>query len=270
MTQKLFEILESCGVSLSAPISLKDCNILRPYKLEKAGFSSSDELFAVILAVPYLTKQDERNLSAYAVCRDYHGYFKELFATLNAKLKVEYPCNRFAFFADDSPIAERDAAARACLGIIGDNGMLITEKYSSYVFLGEIITDLSFECEAKPIRSCEGCGACRRACPMSELGECLSAITQKKGELTAAEANAMKKHGTVWGCDICQETCPHTIRAIKSGTIYTDIEYFKSETLPQLTSEALAEMTDEQFASRAYSWRGRKTIARNLNIFENM
>ncbi len=269
MTETILTILKDFGIDLSAPIALKDCTVLRPYKLERAGFSDKDELFAVIIAVPYLTRQQKRNISAYAVSRDYHLYFKKLFGEVLPKLRQAFPHNRFAGFADDSPIDERDAAARAGLGVIGDNGMLITERYSSYVFLGEIVTDLTLEYDAKEIVRCQGCGVCKQSCPMGDLSECLSSLTQKKGELTPKECAAIKKYGSAWGCDRCQEVCPHTLRAIKNGTIYTDIDFFKQNNVPLVSAEGIEKMTDEEFAERAYSWRGKKTILRNLNILED-
>ena len=87
MNEKLERILRSHSLSLFATIPLGDCEITRPYKLDKIGFPSSDKLFAVMLAVPYLTKQPRRNISAYAVPKDYHGYFKELFSSLIPELK---------------------------------------------------------------------------------------------------------------------------------------------------------------------------------------
>ena len=152
--------------------------------------------------------------------------------------------------------------------MIGDNGMLITPKHSSYVFLGEIITDIPTTATPYPIKHCNGCGACKRACPMEKIGGCLSALTQKKGELSPAEEQAILEFGSVWGCDICQEVCPHTQKAISEGTIYTDIEYFKTALLPSLTRSALDEMTDLEFSRRAYSWRGRAVIGRNLDLIK--
>lgn len=268
MNEKLYEILRRHSLSLFSPIAMKNCELLRPYKLERVGFAEFDKLSVIMLAVPYLTKQEKRNISAYAVSRDYHGYFKSLFAEIIPELEKAFEGFRFAGFADDSPINERNAAAAAGLGIIGDNGMLITEKYSSYVFLGEIITDLPLETELCEIKRCNGCGACQRACPKGG-GECLSAITQKKGELTEGEITLIKKCGSAWGCDICQEVCPHTAAAVKNGTIYTDIEYFKAETIPYITVSSLDEMSDEEFSRRAYSWRKRETVRRNLEILEN-
>lgn len=270
MDQRIEQILKDNQIELFGAVLLKDCHVLRPYKLSRAGFSESEELTALMMAVPYLTRHEEKNLSAYAISRDYHGFYKELFSALIPQLEAEFSGYLFRGFADDSPIDEREAAALAGLGRFGENGMLITEKYSSYVFLGEIITNMPIpEAKASPILHCEGCGLCKAACPMGKLGQCLSALTQKKGELTESEADAIKKYGTVWGCDICQEVCPHTLQAIKSQTIYTNLEYFKQKTIPQLTSDVLDAMSEEEFASRAYSWRGRQTIGRNLKIFED-
>ena len=268
MMEKLFSIIKEHGAELFAPIPLADCKVIRPYKLKQVGFDSFDGLNVIMLAIPYLTRHTRRNVSSYAAPYDYHGYFSRLFASLIPHLESEFKGKRFAGFADDSPIDERLAAAQAALGILGDNGMLITEKYSSYVFLGEIVTDLSLDCQAHPIEKCRGCGVCKRACPMEEIGQCLSLLTQKKGELSPTEAEFIKKYGSAWGCDRCQESCPHTLRAIKNGTIYTDIDYFKENPLPCLSTSDIASMTDEEFARRAYSWRKRETILRNLAILE--
>lgn len=269
MNHRITELLQKRGVALISAVPLKSCRILRPYKLEKCGFDLQSDLTAYMLAVPYLAKHQGGNLSSYAVPRDYHGYFDALFAEVIPILQSEFGNYRFAGFADNSPIAECDAAAKAGLGILGDNGLLITEKYSSFVFLGEIITDLPCpEAKALPIKGCEGCGACKRACPAKELG-CLSALTQKKGELSDAEIAAIKEGGKAWGCDRCQEVCPHTKRAFERGTIYTDVDYFKESLITRLTPEILQKMSDGDFALRAYSWRGRGTVLRNLRFFED-
>ncbi len=254
--------------SVSAlPLSL--CRVHRPYKLEGLGFRADDPLFVIILAIPYYTEESAKNISSYAIPRDYHLFCKELFTSLIPRLTARFEGKRFYGFADDSPIDEREAAALAGLGVLGENGLLITEKYSSYVFLGEIITDLPLTLSGEfKIERCEGCGLCRAACPKAACGECLSALTQKKGELTPEERQAIKDHGSAWGCDICSEVCPYTKRAIERGTIYTNIDFFRRELIPVLSSELVGSMSDSDFACRAYSWRKRDTIIRNLKILE--
>ena len=108
----------------------------------------------------------------------------------------------------------------------------------------------------------------KKECPMDELGECLSAITQKKGELTKKEKDAIIKYNSAWGCDICQKICPYTENAIKNGTIYTNIDYFLSDIIPDLDSNVLNLLDESTFKSRAFAWRGRTTVERNLKILE--
>ena len=260
-------VLRAAGLELFAPIALTDCRVTKKYLLERAGIEKGT---VYICAVPYLSRETvgEHNISAYAAVRDYHAYFAELWKSVTAELCRLFPENRFVGFADHSPIDERDAALKARLGILGRNGMLITERYSSYVFLGELITDARIDCKASDVEFCEDCGLCKQECPMDQLGECLSWVTQKKGELTETEQEALVRYNTAWGCDVCQRVCPHTRRAIKNGTIYTNIDYFLTDVIPDLDPAILSAMSDAEFSSRAFSWRGRQTVSRNLEILE--
>lgn len=240
----------------------------KSYLLERAGIENGT---AVLFAVPYFTPdclRPDRNLSAYAVAKDYHGYFADLFRELIPLLQQRFPSNRFAGFADHSPIAEVEAAAKAGLGVIGENRLLITEDYSSYVFLGSLITDALLPTKTTAAESCIGCGACKKACPAANGSECLSALTQKKGVLSPIEEEQIVKHGSAWGCDLCQACCPYTRRALEKGSIFTAIPYFLQDNLPHLTVRTLSQMSDDAFSSRAYSWRGKATVLRNLQLLE--
>ena len=264
----LCRFFEKKSIDCFAPIPLRACRIIKPYLLERAGITDGT---VVVLAIPYFSRvctNPDRNLSAYAVSKDYHGFFKSLFDELLPALQAAFPHHRFAGFADHSPIAEVEAASAAGLGKIGRNHLLITPKYSSYVFLGELITDAVIPCQVRPISYCENCGACKKRCPAPTIGTCLSALTQKKGILTAAEEEQILAYRSVWGCDICQEVCLHTKMAIQNGSIFSPIPYFEEQTLPHLTVQALRDMSEEDFEKRAYSWRGRTVIERNLKLFE--
>lgn len=262
----------SCAIPLSV------CRVIRPYLLDRVGIPLNGT--AILFVMPYLMTHDakapERNLSLYAVPRDYHGYVKELDAAVLPTLHGLYPQNRFALFADHSPIAEVNAAARAGLGVLGLHHLLITPAYGSFVFIGEVITDADYTAvtgEVPPIfpdvpPTCEECGLCRKACPAENAchpSACLSAITQKKGKLTPEEAAEMMTAGLIWGCDACQLACPHNLRVLHEGRD-TPIPYFRNNRQLRLTESALCAMSDEEFSVRAYAWRGRPTIQRNLRL----
>ncbi len=257
------------GIEYADAIPLSLCRITRQYKLDKCGFDPSAPLFAIIFAIPYYTDNENKNISSYAIARDYHLFCEELFNDIIPTLEKKFTHHKFFGFADNSPINERHAAALSGIGIIGDNGMLITEKYSSYVFLAEIITDLPLILDKKyELLRCEGCGKCQKACPTGKTGECLSAVTQKKGKLSQCESNMIISNGSAWGCDICQEVCPHTEKAKKNGTLCTNIDFFSTELIPTLSRSLILEMSDDEFKSRAYSWRGREAILRNLDLID--
>ena len=136
--------------------------------------------------------------------------------------------------------------------------------------IADVLTDIPPEAlgecgEAKPHGHCISCGACKSACPTGvlrgESPDCLSAITQRKGELTDREVDLMRKFNTVWGCDLCQRVCPYN----KEPKI-TPISFFREDRITRLTSERLSEMTKAEFSLRAFAWRGRKTVERNLKL----
>ena len=84
-------------------------------------------------------------------------------------------------------------------------------------------------------------------------------MTQRKGDLTEYEIALMKKVNTVWGCDECQRYCPYN----KEPRL-TPIPFFYLDRIPKLTSEIVDAMSKDKFAKRAFAWRGRKTVERNL------
>lgn len=218
----------------------------------------------VVACFPYLLEEENyknANVSKYAVVTDYHEVVLNRLEKACEKLHKNFPENSFVPFADNSPIPEVSAAVLAGLGVKGMNSLLITEKYGSYVFIGEIVTDLETDCTESEIRNCIGCKKCISACPSGALDSekfireiCLSEITQRKGELTEKEIELMKSCGCVWGCDICQDACPMNRNSEK-----TDITEFLSSPAGKVDEGCPLE-------GRAYEWRGRKVIERNILI----
>ena len=74
----------------------------------------------------------------------------------------------------------------------------------------------------------------------------------------------MRRYNTAWGCDLCQSSCPHNKSALQ-----TPIEFFRRDRIQHLTSEAVEKMSKEEFKSRAFAWRGKRTLLRNLCLLED-
>ena len=271
MNDLLSRIFISEKTECFAPLPIEKCKVRRPDLLQRAGLPADEAKTVIMFLIPYYINDGEGNISLYARPMDYHAYCDELFPRLCGKLRESFG-GRFVGFADKSPIEEAEAACRAGLGVIGDSYVIINEKYGSFVFLAGIFTDNApekFGCDSQgdfPLSYCSHCGACRRACPMTiDSLDCLSAVTQKKGDLSEDEKAYIKKYGSAWGCDICQLVCPLVKKAIDGGA-KTPIEFFRENRIKNLTPEVLSEMTDEEFGKRAFSWRGRQTIERNLKL----
>ena len=273
------DFLQKSGVELFSIIPLSKCKILKEYLLTKNGFDMNANV--VMMLLPYRSSTLPKNLSVYASVKDYHAFVEDLAQRLEDYIKEKYPCALFKIFADHSPIDEVHAACVSGLGFIGDNGLLINEKYSSFVFLGECITNLTPAelgmeyAKDEGVATCLHCGKCAKACPcgcIKKSGDvaefnpktmCLSAITQKKGELTDEEINLMLDNNTVWGCDACQNACPYTKKAL-----FTPIDFFKSDVIEYLDKSTLDSLSDEEFKSRPFAWRGRTVIERNVLEYE--
>lgn len=225
--------------------------------------------YVTVFLIPYKTDVSHRNVSYYAVPRDYHFYIKELQKRLCDFLEENGINEKAEIFADNSPFLERKLACDLGLGFVGKNGLIINEKYGSYVFIAEIATErkIDLSCGKKTERKeCLGCGKCISACPSQCLGgkdpaaSCMSELTQKK-RLSPDEAELVKKHYLVWGCDVCQEVCPHNAKAEK-----TPIGFFNEKLVAHLTKDAVSLMDDTAFSERAFSWRGREVVLRNIEL----
>lgn len=252
--ERIIDFLRRENIEFAKAIKYDQCIERKGYLLKFAPKC------AIVFLIPYnRIDSDERNISRYAVPRDYHLFVKDLFERLMSEFSN---CGyNVSCFADHSPIDERDAAALSGLGVIGDSGLIINKKYGSYVFIGEIVTDCDCEeilCEKE---ECLHCGLCKSRCPSCD--NCLSAITQKKGDLTESDIRLMIENNTLWGCDICQEVCP-----MNKDVAESPIAFFADDRIAHVDADVIKGMSDDEFNKRAYSWRGRDIILRNIKAAE--
>lgn len=228
----------------------------------------------IVCIFPYFTgSNDGANLSKSSFSIDYHSIVKNKLEQIGEFLTVRIPGFKHMAFVDNGPLADRYMAYLSGLGYFGVNAHIITDKHGSYVFIGYIINNYAFEADKPLDRTCIRCGRCVEQCPgCAILGNfdinplrCRSFITQKKGELTEQEENILRKSPLVYGCDICQDVCPHN-----HNIAHTSIKEFKENIKISLEYEELLKISNKEFLrryrDRAFSWRGKGMLVRNFEI----
>jgi epoxyqueuosine reductase len=147
-------------------------------------------------------------------------------ASLCRELRAQFPRESFRACVDTAPVLEREFAQRAGLGAVGKNTLLIQRGVGSWMLLGEIITTLplaaSRESEPDP---CGTCTRCIDACPTKAISPWSVDATRCISYLTIEHRGAIdeKFHaaigGWIFGCDICQEVCPHNQPTERTKTV---------------------------------------------------
>ncbi|WP_290062519.1 tRNA epoxyqueuosine(34) reductase QueG [Paraclostridium bifermentans] len=230
----------------------------------------------IVCAFPYFVEDVvDSNLSKYCYGMDYHIVVKEKLQQIADYIDSEIEGFQYMIFADNGPLVDRYLASVSGIGYYGINNNIITDEYGSFVFIGYIINNYYFESDKKSEKSCAKCGKCITSCPgKAILGnfemnpkKCLSYITQKKEDLSEDEKIALKNNKKIFGCDICQDVCPHNISISK-----TNIKEFKEQLIYNLKEEEINNISNKEFRRRykekAFSWRGKKIIQRNIEILE--
>ncbi len=156
-------------------------------------------------------------ISRYAWGDDYHEVLKSRLYQLLDFIKTLDSHAEGKVCVDSSPILEKAWAVRAGLGWIGKHSNLITKEYGSWVFLGEILTNLEIKEEIQiETDHCGTCRACIDMCPTGAIVEpyvvnsalCISYVTIELKASKIPESIEEKLNGWFYGCDICQEVCP--------------------------------------------------------------
>ena len=214
----------------------------------------------IVTLFPYAVASDApRNISRYACVPDYHHAAGEVLSAFAAAVSQTFEGERFEPFMDNSPLPEVACAVAAGLGVRGDNGLLISDRFGSYVFIGCVVTTLALPTKDEQ-RECLHCGACAAACigeclPSACRDTCVSALTQKKGDLTEQEKQRIRKGGLLWGCDTCQEVCPLNVdKILAPHPCFTPYD-------PWLCEASLGDLQH-----KAYGWRGEAVLRRNLTL----
>ncbi len=261
---RVFDELEEIFEKTYTPFVAKAQKRISPFDFVK------DAKSIIMCVFCYNTGKNDSNISKYAYGSDYHEVVKKKLEALCQMIENDVGEFERYIFCDSSPLCDKYLAYLSGLGIIGKNHLLIHPEYGSYIFIGGIVTDIDIEEDVPLDGGCESCGRCVAECPGGALGcdgsfdakKCVSYITQKKGDLSGEEIAILQSGGSVWGCDVCSDVCPHNENAKM-----TDIEQFYAKN-PDICE---ADLTDEDafyenLRGRAFTWRGYDTIKRNFDI----
>ena len=165
--------------------------------------------------------QPRGRVAMYAWGDDYHVVVKDRLRKLIDALRSEIDDPFDARpYVDTAPILEREWAAAAGVGWIGKNTLAINRELGSYFVLGEIVTTLDLACDPPAADRCGTCTCCLDACPTGALSapyqmdasRCISYLTIELREDVPAEFHR-QMGDWVFGCDICQQVCPHNRKA---------------------------------------------------------
>jgi epoxyqueuosine reductase len=184
----------------------------------------------------------------YALNEDYHDTLKPALEKAGQMLEEMFAVGGtdYRYYVDTGPVIERGWAARAGLGFVGKNAMLISREHGNWLFIAAILTRLEFAPDAPirnrwkaavPERQCppgetyqpvEGvrspipvgllCGKCTRcldACPTDAFAQpgvvdarrCISYQTIENKGAIPRELRVGIGH-RIYGCDVCLEVCP--------------------------------------------------------------
>ncbi|MCL2925735.1 MAG: tRNA epoxyqueuosine(34) reductase QueG [Trichodesmium sp. MAG_R04] len=212
----------------------------------------------ICVALNYYTPHQHSNsseigkISRYGWGRDYHKVMHKKLKFLANWLQEQDKNILTRYYADTGPIMEKPLAEQAGLGWIAKNGNLITREYGSWVFLGEVLTNLELTRDSPHTEHCGSCTRCLEACPTNAIVEsfvidanlCIAyhTIENRNPELPPHIKSNLK--GWVAGCDICQDVCPWNQRFAQETNI-DEFQPYPDNLAPQLTK--LVEISEEDW-----------------------
>ncbi len=204
--------------------------------------------------------------------KDYHDVLREKLLRLMDYIKEIVGNFDYKVFVDTGPLSDREVAYRAGLGWFGKNNMFITKDFGSWVFLGYALTSLLLLADQPMEKECLGCNLCIEACPGGALEngysmnarKCLSYITQTKEEID--EVVREKMGNAIYGCDVCQNVCPHNAHAPPKS----EGDFIPTRRTHRPPIGKLIQMSNKEFKElykgTAAGWRGKNNLRRNAII----
>lgn len=198
-----------------------------------------------------------QSIARYARGRDYHNGLRKKLRQLATFVRAQADGAHARPLCDDAPILERAWAARAGLGFIGKNGLLIVPGRGSFVLLGEVVTTLALEPDTSMPERCGSCTRCIDVCPTQAIvapfvidaRRCVSYLTiESRSPLPVSLRDGVGEH--LFGCDDCQTACPFTrgIRPTETASRYAPLARWSTMEL-----EALLALEPDSDAWRALS-----------------
>lgn len=209
-------------------------------------------------------------IARYALMDDYHIFLKNKLKEITEFLRGRHPEAKFKITVDTSPISEKNWAVKAGLGTIGKNSLFRSES-GSFCLIGLILTDLVLDYDR--VLSGQECGTCTRcmdACPAKAIEEpykinisrCISYHTTTKGS-SSQEEFRRDQAPWIFGCDICQEVCPHNASAVSNpDTVhhFSLFLHFKNKDFEQLNPDTF----NQVFANNCIRRGGYEKLVREI------
>ncbi len=153
-------------------------------------------------------------VSVYARGRDYHNVLKVRLRLL-ARWMAENLDAEVKLFVDTAPVMEKPLAEAAGLGWQGKHTNLVSRRFGSWLFLGEIYTTIDLPADAPGRDACGACSRCLDACPTGAITapyrlqatRCISYLTiEHHGHIPREFRQPMGNR--IYGCDDCLAVCP--------------------------------------------------------------
>ncbi|SEM93630.1 epoxyqueuosine reductase [Terribacillus saccharophilus] len=238
---------------------------------------SAQSIIAIALAypsrlpnAPKSTKEEPRGLFCRASWgMDYHEVLRDRMNKLTAFLSERVEGFTYRSMVDTGELSDRAVAERAGIGFSAKNSFVITPEFGSYVYLGEVITNIPFLPDEAVEDSCGTCTKCIDSCPTGALVQggqlnaqrCIAYLTQTKDFLP--DEFRSKIGNRIYGCDTCQLVCPKN----KGMDFHLHEEMEPDPEVVKPLLKPLLKMSNKEFKAKfgliSGSWRGKKPIQRN-------